>query len=223
MEIGENEKTWEAVSGTPEVFFTSSFVRGKRCLFKMPPRGPGKERSTATQWPPWIAGCSSASQPRLQEASHPDSKLPVLIRGVAGQASSEKVMRMLLATVRVQATLSSRSILTAAGRSSEAKGPQLTLLFSPGEFDDSGWPALAPSPDLTGNPHFFQVTESLCLGLTSQIGTLWSLWVHPSPSGMDTLTSPRWRQDMMASILLPADQLATHPGKCLIHPSYPVS
>lgn len=112
-----------------------------------------------------LPASSAGSQPsRLQT--------PVLIRGVAGQASSEKVMRMLLATVRVQATLSSRSILTAAGRSSEAKGPQLTLLFSPGEFDDSGWPALAPSPDLTGNPHFFQVTESLCLGFTSQTGTL---------------------------------------------------
>lgn len=54
-------------------------------------------------------------------------------------------------------------------------GRQKTLLLSPGGYDDSGWPALAQSPGLTENPHFFWVTESLCLGIVSHIETLYSL------------------------------------------------
>lgn len=67
-------------------------------------------------------------------------------------------------------------------------GRQRTLLLFPGGYDDSGWPALAQNPGLTGNPRFFWVTESLCLGIVSQIETLQS--VSPSfRSGMTTLTS----------------------------------
>lgn len=54
-------------------------------------------------------------------------------------------------------------------------GRQKTLLLSPGGYDDSGWPALAQSPGLTGNPYLFWVTGSLCLGIVSQIETLYRL------------------------------------------------
>ena len=86
-----------------------------------------------------------------------------------GPASGEQVMKMLLATFKVQGNCfllkhseSSRQKLRGQGARLLLRGlGAVTLLFSPWKFDDSGWSALAQSPGLTGNPPFFKVTESL--------------------------------------------------------------
>lgn len=196
VEKSTEHGTWKAASGTQKCFsclglWEERAVYSKCCFGGQENREENTDLVTSTN-----CCCSSASWPRLQEASHPDSELPVLIRrGWWGRPRVRKSWECSLLHPKFRAILSSRSILTEASRSSEAKGPRLLLQglggrkhpFSPlggGGFDDSEWPALAQSPGWTRNPHFFWVTESLCLEIISQIGTLYSLWVCPSPSGM---------------------------------------
>jgi hypothetical protein len=93
----------EPASRTPAVFFMSWFVRGKSCLFKMLLQGTGKRRGEPRPSDlQELLAIALRPQPGLQEASHPDSKRPAQIRRDEGQVWSVKVMRMLLATVRVQ-------------------------------------------------------------------------------------------------------------------------
>lgn len=126
-EQSTGNRTRKAASWTPEIFFMSWFVRGKSCLLKMLLQGTRTQKRTMTWWPPWIAGCGSASQLCLQEVSHPDSKLPALIS--TGDGASLEWESHENAISHIQSSgyfLPKHSESTR--RSSEAKRPELLLV-----------------------------------------------------------------------------------------------
>lgn len=74
QERGAENRIWQAVSRTPEVFFMSWFVRRASCLFKVLLQGTGKRRGG--RQPSDLHELLAAAQPPSLACRKPASRLP---------------------------------------------------------------------------------------------------------------------------------------------------
>lgn len=164
--------------GDPRRLFHVLVCERKELFIQNPASGDRKtKRRTATQWPPGMAGGSSASLPGLQEASHADSKCPALIRRGDGadlkcRKSHENAINHVQSSGRCflpKHQADTRQKLWDWGSALLRLGLEAEDLFAlPREWMiECGWSALAQSPGWAGSPRFCWVTESLCLGFAS--------------------------------------------------------
>lgn len=178
------KETSPAARGTLVGFFYVLVCEKKELFIQNAASGNRKtRRRMATQWPPRIAGSSSASVPGLQEVSHADSKCPALIR--RGDGADLKCCKSHENAIN-HAQSSGRCFLPEHQEDTRQKlrlgrsalpllGLEAEDFYSPKRVDERGWSTLSRNPGLAGSPDLFWVTESLCLGFVGQMGTLRSL------------------------------------------------